>query len=175
LRIGAPQIDTDLLAEAIESGPKQFTRWEARMGNAAVQPDGSVMWFDWEFFGRRVGVEDVAWLLADPYWTLDLAESAALLAEMQTLDSAQGQYLRRMAVLIAANQLRRVFRTLKSDGWPADGAEALRLDRPATDRTTLEQHCTRMAALAGEDKLVMGFGDWFIEASEAMLALKDAA
>lgn len=175
LQIGAPQVDTEALAASIESGPDRFTRWEARMANAAVQPDGSVMWFDWEYFGRRSGLEDIAWLLADPAWTLDLAETAAVLSHVEGLDSERGALLRRLAVLIAANRLTVVHKSLRETGWPADPSKALRLDRPVTTRDALRAHCLRMAEMTGEDPLVAGFGDWFTEAADAMSALKDAA
>lgn len=175
LRIGAPRIDTDALAQSLTHGPDRFTRWDARLGNAAVQPDGSIVWFDWETFGRRAGVEDISWMLADPGWTLGLDQTAKALGDINDIDTERGLLLRRMAVMIAANRLGPAHRALRSSGWPTDGAEALRLDRIVTTREALSDHCERMALMAAEDPMVRGFTPWFREAAEAFVVLKAAA
>ncbi|MDA1100096.1 MAG: phosphotransferase [Proteobacteria bacterium] len=47
-----------------------FIKWDARPGNAAVRPDGTVAWFDWEHCGCRAPLDDLGWLLGDE-WSPD--------------------------------------------------------------------------------------------------------
>jgi hypothetical protein len=42
-----------------------FIKRDARPANAALAPDGTVRWFDWEHVCRRWPVDDLVWLLCD--------------------------------------------------------------------------------------------------------------
>jgi hypothetical protein len=60
--------DGDAAAERLMTPPRQFVKWDCRSGNAALDEDGALRWFDFEYCGLRHGAEDVAWLIADEAW-----------------------------------------------------------------------------------------------------------
>ena len=172
LGIAPPRADADALAAALAAAPERPTRWDARAGNAAVAPDGRVVWYDWAVAGRRAGVEDLAWLLADPAWPLDAAASAAVLADVPGLDAARGALLRRMAVVLGAHSLAVTARAVRAGGWPDDPDEALRLDRAAIAPATVRAQAARLAELAAADALTAPYADWFAAAGPAVAALR---
>lgn len=49
----------------------QFTKWDCRAGNAALDDEGRLRWFDFRHAGLRHGAEDFAWLIGDECWPLD--------------------------------------------------------------------------------------------------------
>lgn len=164
LGIARPAVDASALVAALDCPPARFTRWDARAGNAAVQPDGTVLWYDWEIFGRRSGVEDIAWLIADDFWTLDRAATEGVLAGV----SGPVARVPLMAVLIVANRLRLVLAAVQSDGWiPQE--EALRLDRVGADADVLRRVVAQARGWAAQDALTAGFVPWFDAALEALL------
>ncbi|UWQ20012.1 hypothetical protein [Jannaschia sp. W003] len=168
LGIAPPACDSEVLARAVSHGSERFTRWDARLGNAAVQPDGSVVWYDWDLFGRRAGVEDLAWLVADPEWALDLPATEAVLGEVPGLDAGRMALLRRMAVLVAADRVAVMRRAVAARGWADAEDDVIRRDRASTTPERLERFCARMAAFAQADELVAGFAPWFPAAAGAM-------
>jgi hypothetical protein len=57
--------------DALSVVPAQFVKWDCRSGNAALDSNGTLRWFDFEYCGLRHGAEDFAWLIADESWPLD--------------------------------------------------------------------------------------------------------
>lgn len=168
LGIAPPGVDADALAASLAHGPDAFTRWDARLANAAVQPDGSVVWYDWDLFGRRAGVEDLGWAIADEYWGLECGRTLALLEEAVADDEARGLALR-MAVLVAANRLKRIVARLDARGW-SDAETALRHDRIGAVPQVVADLCARMESLSAQDALTRGFAPWFAAAGAALAA-----
>ena len=169
LKLAAPDIDADALAASLAFGPKRFTRWDARLGNAAVQPDGSVVWFDWDIFGRRAGVEDISWLIADNYWSFDRTVTEALLEQMVP-DAALRDLTRRMAVLIAIGRLGKIRERIVAAGWAAPEI-TLREDRIGAVPEVIVSLCSRMAELCFDDRILTGFVPWFSQVAEGMKGL----
>ncbi len=168
LGIAPPDIDSDMAARALTRLPEAFTRWDARLANAAAQPDGSVVWFDWQLFGRRAGVEDLGWLIADDWWSLDAARSEALLSEI--VPFAEDRVLaRRVALFVGAARLGKIHARIEAAGW-GDADEALRLDLIGAVPEVVLGLSARMAALARDDTLVGGLADWFDAAGAALLS-----
>ncbi|WGH79555.1 protein kinase family protein [Jannaschia ovalis] len=170
LGIAPPAMDAEAVEQAITVPPEGFTRWDARLANAALTPEGRVVWFDWDMFGRRGGVEDLGWLLADDWWMPDAAASDALL-EAALPDPAPRLLARRMALLIAADRLHRIRRRVQKRGWAA-AEDALRLDRMGNVPEVVERTAARMAEMAAADPLLGGLSDWFAAAGAAILALE---
>ena len=168
LGIAMPDVDANALAMSLAHDPLVFTRWDARLANAAVQPDGSVTWFDWDLFGRRAGVEDLGWAIADEYWRLNPSTTTALLSEVMPDADARGLALR-MAVLVAANRLKRITARIDANGW-ADADDALRLDRIGAVPEVVRDLCARMPQIAASDPLTAGFEDWFKAVGKALIA-----
>lgn len=174
LGVAPPAFDVEALTSALTHRPARFTRWEARLGDAAVRSDGTVVWFDWTLFGRRAGVEDLAWLLADDHWRLGLDDSRAAFAAAADLDAAGWALVRRMAVLLMTRRIDAMHRALTAGGWQ-DADEALRLDGRGALRDPLADIARRGAEIAGSDPMIAGFGPWFAEAASALLDRPAAA
>jgi len=74
--------DRHALRAALDVAPRQFVKWDCRTGNAALDDDGTLRWFDFEYCGLRHGAEDFAWLIADetqpvaPETMLDIVRDA---------------------------------------------------------------------------------------------------
>ncbi|MBM2577317.1 hypothetical protein JQC91_13490 [Jannaschia sp. Os4] len=164
LRIAPPACDFGALARAIDAAPAHPTRWDARTGNAVVRPDGRVVWFDWDVVGRRAGVEDVAWLLADEHWTPDAAESVEAL---RAGGVATSPMLVRMAVLLAAARMGTIHARVARLGW-ADGDAARADDGIGATPGAVDRLAARGAALATTDAVVAPFAEWFPRAASAL-------
>lgn len=67
LRVPAPSLDVAPMKEIIAVRRPRFIKWDARPGNALVDVNGSVQWFDWEHAGCRNRLDDLVWLLADEF------------------------------------------------------------------------------------------------------------
>lgn len=67
LGVRAPKLDTNALVRRLRIVEPQFIKWDSRPGNALVNPDGEVRWFDWEHAGKRNRMDDVAWILGDEF------------------------------------------------------------------------------------------------------------
>jgi hypothetical protein len=63
-------IDREAICERIDHPGRQFVKWDCRSGNAALDDDGKLRWFDFEYSGARHGAEDIAWLIGDEAWPL---------------------------------------------------------------------------------------------------------
>ncbi|MEO0861433.1 MAG: hypothetical protein AAFY65_12510 [Pseudomonadota bacterium] len=166
LRIGPPPMDVDAVTRALSAPPDRFTRWDARTGNAVVQADGRIIWYDWNVFGRRGGVEDVSFLLADLYADVPVADWMDLLAEAVP-DAPARDLVRRMAIFVAVDRLRLIHGTVLAKGW-ADPRDTQRHDLVGAVPDLVEGLCSRMAGLAEDDPLLDGFTDWFTAASRAL-------
>ncbi len=65
--VPAPKLDMKALYQTLRVKHPRFIKWDSRPGNAVVQPDGVVAWYDWEHAGSRNRLDDVAWLLTDEF------------------------------------------------------------------------------------------------------------
>lgn len=168
LNVAVPQIDADALAISLSQKPVVFTRTQARLANAAVRADGTVVWHGWDGCGRRGGVEDLGGMIADEAWGVSPARTLGLLEEV--VPEAVGRGLAvRMAVLVAAHRLGRIAARLDAHGW-SDPEEPLRLDRMAAVPDVVSGLTSRMAAIALADPLTAGFGRWFEDVGAALLS-----
>lgn len=64
------QFDPNAVAERLSGHVGQFVKWDCRSGNAAIDDNGTLRWFDFEYCGMRHGAEDLAWLIGDEAWPL---------------------------------------------------------------------------------------------------------
>ncbi|MEM8849323.1 MAG: hypothetical protein AAGE03_04730 [Pseudomonadota bacterium] len=172
LGIAPPEIDADALADALAHPPERLTRWNARTGRAAVQPDGSVMWHGWDLAGLRGGVEDLAFLVADEWWPLDPTATEAVLLER--VSRTRHRFALRVAILIAANRMADRAERLRAQGMDTDedgGRQARRLDLPATAPSVVTPHADRLADIAAQDPLTYGFSAWFRASAKRLAEL----
>jgi len=170
LGLDAPRLDIPALADTLVRQPRHFVKWDARPGNAAPQPDGRVIWYDWEHAGRRAGPEDAAFLAGDEFWTLDADTTLELYARSDPqVTPGMMIYVTRFAVLQAVQRLALIARQARETGW-TDPAGALRYDRIGADPDRVAALCARAADLSGRDRLLRPMVDWFARLPAALAA-----
>lgn len=110
------------LHEALASQPVQFVKWDCRSGNAALDDEGNLRWFDFEYAGVRHGAEDFSWLIADE--TLPVLSEDMLRIIMESFDSSIAEnrdswmnYLCLYTVFHAMERLRLIQYEVKERGW----------------------------------------------------------
>lgn len=64
------QFDRRAASERLTYSGKQFVKWDCRSGNAALDRQDRLRWFDFEYSGLRHGAEDFAWLIGDEAWPI---------------------------------------------------------------------------------------------------------
>jgi hypothetical protein len=119
----ARTFDRFSVMEALKVKPKQFVKWDCRSGNAALNENGHLRWFDLEYAGVRHGAEDFSWLIADETWPVHPEKMLAIISE--ALDSTTPKdlrdswiaYLSLYTVFHAIERLRLVQDEVKKRGW----------------------------------------------------------
>lgn len=65
LGVKAPRPELEALYKLLSTVHKRHIKWDARPGNAMINNDGHVVWFDWEHAGIRNRLDDLIWFLGD--------------------------------------------------------------------------------------------------------------
>ncbi len=78
----APTYDWRAVQRRITPENLRFTKSDCRSGNAALDPQGHLRWFDFEQSGLRHGAEDLAWLAADEIWPVPMAEMHGIVRDI---------------------------------------------------------------------------------------------
>lgn len=134
--------------------PQAFTKCDCRAGNAALDPQGRLRFFDFEDARLGHGPEDFAWLLADESLPVEMGHLFRLveqhLTPADTADrTAYLTYLQEYAVLQAIRRLRLIFAEARRRGW-IDRITALKYDRVGTN-PHLGEGLAETAARLAED------------------------
>lgn len=74
-------IDTDAVCDGLAVPATQFLKWDCRSGNAALDAEGRMRWFDFEYSGIRHGAEDLAWLIGDEAWPVPADRMQAIVID----------------------------------------------------------------------------------------------
>lgn len=110
------------IADVLRTPPQQFVKWDCRSGNAAVNRDKKMCWFDFEYCGMRHGAEDLAWLVADESWPVfpeDMFNIISDLLPNQAFGKKE-RYLNYLALYTTFHALQRlalVFSETNRRGW----------------------------------------------------------
>lgn len=159
--IAAPRVGWNALAQSLAALPTEFVKWDARPNNAALDADGQPIWFDWEHYGRRAGVEDFAFLMADEFWSPNPETSLRLFRDTAP---AEGRALEPLLVRFATVQVTARMRLVQAEwrrnGW-IDAAKALRYDYIGAAPELFRRLCRHGAALAERDPLTRPLSAWF--------------
>ncbi|MEQ3626267.1 MAG: hypothetical protein ABNH26_13695 [Celeribacter sp.] len=162
----APAYDAEALASGMTSLPLAFIKWDARPGNAALSDDGRVIWFDWEDYGRRGGVEDAAFLVADEFWPIPAARSLDILNATGFVTPRALPLFLRFSVLHAVQRCRLIIAQRDRHGW-FDPDRARRYDRIGTDPMLLAACAENAADLATRDRLTAPLSQWLERIADA--------
>lgn len=160
----------EALCEFIGTPALQFLKWDCRAGNAAVNTDGAVKWFDFEYAGMRHGAEDFAWLLGDENWPVDPALMLDLVqAHQKTGDGrewpAYRDYLTVYTTLHVFQRILLILRGVKRKGWISK-ERALRFDNVGTNPVLAERICQLGEFMANQHALTEPLGSVFAQARQ---------
>lgn len=102
--------------------PTQFIKWDCRAGNAALDLNGTLRWFDFEAARVAHGPEDLAWLIADETWPLSLEQMLEIVRdELQPENAADPTaymaYLEQFTALHALRRIQIIIREANKHGW----------------------------------------------------------
>lgn len=101
--------DRNAVANAMTYPGRQFVKWDCRSGNAAIDADGRMNWFDFEYSGLRHGAEDFSWLIGDEAWPLapDLMADVIIDAFDPECGHEIGDYLEYLSVYVTLHCVQR--------------------------------------------------------------------
>ena len=102
--------DRKAAANRITAEARQFVKWDCRSGNAALDPQGKLRWFDFEYAGLRHGAEDFAWLIGDEAWPLDGQTMLDLVSDNFDPDCGHSRddYLEFLSAYVALHCVQRI-------------------------------------------------------------------
>ncbi|WP_372886731.1 hypothetical protein [Shimia sp.] len=170
LDLALPAVDWGGISRAVVPVPRHFVKWDARSGNAALRGDGTLSWFDWEHAGRRMGVEDFGFLIADEFWPLSPEDSLeAFAATCPGRAEALLPHLIRFSALQAIERIRLIQNEVFKRGW-TDFRRAQRYDRMGAAPELLRSVARHGDALARLDPLTAPLSGWCSQAAEALIA-----
>lgn len=114
--------DADAAKSALTVPCTQFVKWDCRSGNAALDADDHMRWFDFEYAGLRHGAEDLAWLIGDEAWPLAAEDMLAIVKDAYPAKSEQnwGTYEAYMSLYTTFHALQRfqlIVREAGKRGW----------------------------------------------------------
>jgi hypothetical protein len=100
----------------------RFTKSDCRSGNAALDGQGHLRWFDFELSGLRHGAEDLAWLAADEIWPVPMAEMHGIVHDITAArdPSDHADYMDMFEVyttLQLSRRLRLILTEAREGGW----------------------------------------------------------
>jgi hypothetical protein len=137
LRYTGPNLDPGRLSPQFHTPPTQFVKWDCRAGNAALDPSGHLRWFDFEDARLAHGPEDLAFLIADETWPLDMTlmldmVETRLTPDITTTPQAFMTYLAEYTTLHAIRRLRLIFSEVRRKGW-SNRSHILKFDHVGTN------------------------------------------
>jgi len=100
----------------------QFVKWDCRSGNAALDQQNRLRWFDFEYSGMRHGAEDFAWLLGDEAWPLPAQTMLDLVKSNFDPENGHGKaeyfdFLSLYIVFHCIQRLKLIVKEAKKRGW----------------------------------------------------------
>jgi hypothetical protein len=165
--------------DALMVTPRQFVKWDCRSGNAALDAEGRLRWFDFEYCGLRHGAEDFAWLIADESWPL--APETMLDMVRDAFDPTIGQdrdawldYMSVFTVFHALQRLQLMQEEVAKRGWKAKRKVIARDDVGLHPDFAL-QLCKVAMFFADRSKITRALVPTFADVAAELAPLSDAA
>ena len=175
LEVAAPELDTEAIVETLAVREPRFIKWDSRPGNALVDADGAVHWFDWEHAGRRNRLDDLVWVLGDEFVPDAAAVEARLLerhvprfADVFTESEAR-EYVAVYGSLHLAVRLGLILKHVDGRWWDLD--RCIEEDRVGVTLDGARSLCRRGARWAETSALVAPLARWFADCEPRIEAL----
>lgn len=172
LDVPTPTLDRDALVTLLTPAHLSFIKWDARPGNAMVDPQGVVRWFDWEHAGVRAALDDLVWLLCDEYVADIPAVEAALLDNFvpqfapQIPRSEAMDYCRVFGTFHMSVRLGLILKYMDGEWW--DAARCIERDKVGVTLACARTLCQRGARWAVAHPLTNPLAPWFAAVGEAI-------
>ena len=159
VRRAADQLDCSIkgfdparLSPLFRQPPARFVKWDCRAGNSAVDATGKLRWFDFEDARLGHGPEDLAWLIADEAWPVDMEDMFKIVQERLTAEdgadpAALMEYLEQFVTLHAIRRIRLIFSQARRRGW-LDRVSILKYDWVGVNPHMGERLCVMAAAVS---------------------------
>ncbi len=171
LNLPCPELLLDDLFELLVLLEPRFIKWDARPGNAILQDDEQVAWFDWEHCCARNRLDDMAWLLCDESVPETYAEAEDRLIDQYLETFADGRditeahiYLRVYGILHMCVRLGRILNA-KSYGTWSDADYTLGEEEEGTSLKEAQRLCVRAAKWSEKTEYTHQLIDWFNQVS----------
>jgi hypothetical protein len=155
----------------------RFIKWDARPGNAIVNQQGQVSWFDWEHCGARNRLDDLVWLLCDESVPFCPETEQSLLAQYLPLFAdglpveAAYRYAYVAGVLHCTARLGLILFKKGDDEW-WDPQEIIAYDYVGVTVAQAQQLCYRASDWAAREPLVATLSPWFQQMAKRLAKLK---
>lgn len=176
LNLAAPVPDLDNIYDLLTLLIPRFVKWDARPGNAIVNKQQEIIWFDWEHCGARNRLDDLVWLLCDentPYFPN--TENSLLhkyihhFQDSFSLEHAYS-YCRVFGVLHCCTRLTLILSEKEEDGW-GDHQRILEGDKVGVTLEQAQRLCQRVAGWCEQEPLVENLSEWLLEVSDCLSEL----
>ena len=163
-----PKLDHEAIIRQLKIKRPRFIKWDARPGNAMVNENGQVFWFDWEHCGARNRLDDMAWLMFDEY-TPDIPEVESKLiahllsdfADQKDLQQAK-EYLAAYGVFHSVVRLGLILRWKKDKDW-WDFNYCLDGEKVGVTLECATRLCKRASRWASYSPTTIALGPWFVK------------
>ena len=176
LQVPAPRYDTKTLNKLLQVGNPRFVKWDSRPGNALVNEEGRVFWYDWEHAGARNRLDDLAWLLCDEF-VPDCPDVEERLLErfvQKFADSTEvagaNDYLMAYGAFHTLIRLGLVLKN-KRDGEWWDKDYCIDRDKVGITQDCAQRLCARGSRWASKTKATAVLAPWFKSVSERIVEI----
>lgn len=176
LMIPAPPLPKQALHDILLPMHPRFVKWDARPGNAMLNTNGEVAWFDWENCGARNRLDDLVWLLCDESVPFHATIEQALLEEYVPLFAdgvplaAAHRYACIAGALHCSARLSLILYKKADEPW-WDQEEVLLYDYVGVTLLQAQRLCQRGAFLAQQEPLIAALAPWFMAVSQCLETL----
>ena len=165
LDVRAPSLDKAALVHLLRVETARFIKWDSRPGNALVNDQGDVIWFDWEHAGKRNRLDDMAWVLGDEFVPDDPTIEEALIeqfvpafADLRTVDEAR-QYLYAFGTFHMVIRLGLILKYMDGEWW--DLEHCIDGDKVGVTLLCGQRICRRGARWSRQHPLTQMLAPWF--------------
>jgi len=161
----APELDFASLVRRLSIVEARFIKWDARPGNALVNEDSEVFWFDWEHAGKRNRMDDVAWILGDEfvpdYPDVEKSLIQTFVPEFagpMAVDDAR-EYLMAYGTFHLVVRLGLILKYMDGEWWDLD--YCIDGDKVGVTLVCAQRLCKRGARWAAQCELTSKLAPWF--------------
>jgi len=175
LKVKAPELDLDSLITLLSVKQQRFIKWDSRPGNAIVEANGRIVWFDWEHAGTRNRLDDMAWILGDEFLP-EFAETEASLIERfipQFADAMSAKqahdYLMAYGTFHMVVRLGLILKHMDGEWWDQD--YCIDGDKIGVTLLCAQRLCERGGRWSGQCELTQPLASWFASIKLSLTSL----